>query len=90
MSEAPENVHELASRREEARRAKDFGAADALRASTGMAVWQGIRKESDRARAIARARLGTTAFERGYSSGGSEPVADILDVILERLGSPSS
>ena len=34
--------------------------------------------------------LGTTAFERGYSSGGSEPVADILDVILERLGSPSS
>src|SRR5438046_9895380 len=31
MSEAPENVHELASRREEARRAKDFGAADALR-----------------------------------------------------------
>ena len=72
---------------EDERAARLFGSADALRARTGMAVWEGARLHSDRARASGRTRIGTALFERAYAAGRSALLQHVLD---DALGSPAS
>jgi predicted ATPase/class 3 adenylate cyclase len=70
--------------------ARLFGAADGLRARTGMAVWEGVRLHGERARATGCTRIGTALFDRAYASGGSVPLQSFLDATLEPPGSPTA
>lgn len=49
--------------------ARLFGAADALRARTGMAVWEPARLHAERARERARASLGDAGFAQACEEG---------------------
>jgi tetratricopeptide (TPR) repeat protein len=67
--------------------ARLFGAADALRARTGMAVWEPGRLHAERAREHARAALGDDGFAQAHEEGRGMSLERALAEALEPVES---
>jgi tetratricopeptide (TPR) repeat protein len=65
--------------------ARLFGAADALRTRTGMAVWESARLHAERARHHARVSLGDPAFAQSCEEGTR---VSLERVLADALGPP--
>ena len=63
--------------------ARLFGAADALRERTGMAVWEPLRRDADKARDQGHHRLGADGFASAYREGRSQPAERAVDAALK-------
>jgi predicted ATPase/transcriptional regulator with XRE-family HTH domain len=73
----------VAAREQPRRAARLFGAAEALRETSGVAIWPARRTLYDHALALARDTLGAAAFDAEWAAGGALSRRDALAEALD-------
>jgi hypothetical protein len=79
----------VAADEEPARAARLFGAAEALRETAGVAIWEPRRRLYDPALEQVRRALGTAAFDGGWAAGRALTREQAVSYALERASAPS-